>query len=261
MKNVLLMAMLAVTSWCGAQSFEGGVFFGGSVYSGDLSPKVIPRYFNFMNPVGTVSLRMENGGVVGARANFSYTKLEGDDARSAHPSRKLAFNTRLIEASVLAEWFLVRDNFLGDRQPVTPYLYGGISVFHFSPETTMDGELIDLHALGSEGQGLEGFEDPYSKTQIAIPLGLGFRFQISRRSNLNVQIGTRKLFTDYLDDVSGEVLDFYRIVEEKGPEAARVSRPDVDVESGNFSRFFRRGGERYDGFIMMQVGFMTKLGY
>jgi hypothetical protein len=38
--------------------------------------------------------------------------------------------------------------------------------------------------------------------QIAIPFGLGVRYKIDRYWDLSLEVGWRKTFTDYLDDVS-----------------------------------------------------------
>ena len=47
-----------------------------------------------------------------------------------------------------------------------------------------------------------GVDKPYSKYQISIPFGLGFRYKIGYVWDLSFEIGWRYTFTDYLDDVS-----------------------------------------------------------
>ena len=261
MKNTLVILLVAVACvYSYGQRVEAGIFTGMSVYSGDLSPKVISRYTQFMNPVGGVALRLRGRGVVGARLGFNYTHLEGDDARSAHPGRQLSFRTQLLEASALAEWYLIPDNFLGDEPAVTPYLFTGLTVFHFNPVTELDGYTIELQPVGTEGQGLEGYEPPYERTQLAIPYGIGLRIKLNRKSSLSVELSGRKLFTDYLDDVSDEIVDYSVIYEEKGQEAARISRPGVDPDEPQPAQYYRRGGSRLDSYAMLQLGYMYRLG-
>jgi hypothetical protein len=260
MKNLLVLLLLAGASLCHAQAWEGGLYAGASVYSGDLSPKVIPHYANFANAVGGLMLRYRGDGIIGARLSLNYTRIEGDDARSAHPQRQLSFNSRLMEASLMAEWFMIRDNFLGDEPPVTPYLLGGLTVFHFNPYTQLNGFDVELQPLGTEGQGLEGYEEPYRRTQLAIPFGAGIKFKLDRRSALSFEITGRKLFTDYLDDVSGEVVDYSVIYEEKGGETAQASLPSVDPNSDQPpQQYFRRGGSRMDAYFMIGLGYTYKL--
>ena len=56
--------------------------------------------------------------------------------------------------------------------------------------------------MGTEGQGLRGFQDPYQLTQVAIPVLFGLKYAIGKRINIAVELGYRFTFSDYLDDVS-----------------------------------------------------------
>jgi len=82
----------------------------------------------------------------------------------------------------------------------------GISMFYFNPKAREKPgrEWIELQPLGTEGQGLAEFPDRqhYSLTGFAIPMGVGLKFALSDKINLGAEIGMRKTFTDYLDDVS-----------------------------------------------------------
>ena len=157
----------------------------------------------------------------------------------------------------MAEWYLIPDNYIGDRPKVSPYLLGGISVFNFNPEVEYNGQIIDLHALGTEGQGLEGYPAPYNKTQIAIPYGAGVRFEIKKRSAIQIEITGRKTFTDHLDDVGGNYVDYQRLLEEKGPLAAELSNPAHDPDKGNI--FYKRGGDRLDAYAVFGVSYTYRL--
>jgi hypothetical protein len=84
----------------------------------------------------------------------------------------------------------------------------GLSVFNFNPraehfDSRRDGEWVNLKPLNTEGQGLSTFPNrkPYSKTQVSIPLGLGFKFAVHSNLNIGFEIGFRATRTDYLDDV------------------------------------------------------------
>ena len=66
-----------------------------------------------------------------------------------------------------------------------------------------------LQPLGTEGQQVSGkfpdrhYPKPYKRTQLSIPMGAGINYKVNRQINLGYEIGWRKTFTDYLDDVSG----------------------------------------------------------
>ncbi|MCB9296101.1 MAG: hypothetical protein H6559_23715 [Lewinellaceae bacterium] len=260
MRLLLISVLLAGAVLVQAQDFEGGIYFGATMYSGDLSPKILPRYTRFAEPAGGIVLRYRDRGVLGLRGSLTYGNLRGDDARSAYPQRKLAFQTKLLEAAVVGEWYLIPDNFLGDSPLITPYLFMGVGVFHFNPEAQYESGYVELQPLGTEGQGLKNYERPYSRTQVAIPFGAGLRLLLGKRGFLSLEASARKIFTDYLDDVTGAVLDYNRIYEEKGEMAARLSRPDITPEEAAYiSNLYRRGGDWFDAYGSIGVSYTYRL--
>lgn len=68
-------------------------------------------------------------------------------------------------------------------------------------------EYVELQPLTTEGQGMEGFDSPYSLTQISIPFGLGVKFSVNKFVSIGLEWGLRKTFTDYIDDVSKDYVD------------------------------------------------------
>ncbi len=65
------------------------------------------------------------------------------------------------------------------RRKVTPYLFGGISVFYFNPYATDPaGDKVYLRPLSTEGEGLPMYPDrkEYSLVNMAFPFGGGFKF-------------------------------------------------------------------------------------
>lgn len=87
---------------------------------------------------------------------------------------------------------------------MAPYLFAGLSYYHFDPYTTTTGssEKNYLQPLGTEGQGFYLNRKKYKLNQFAIPFGGGVKFAITENVRFGIEIGLRKLFTDYLDDVS-----------------------------------------------------------
>ena len=82
-----------------------------------------------------------------------------------------------------------------------PYVFGGVAGFHHSPQgKDASGNYVDLQALKTEGVS-------YSKFQFSIPFGAGVRYRINRQLDASFEIGFRKTFTGYLDDVSGNYAD------------------------------------------------------
>jgi len=92
---------------------------------------------------------------------------------------------------------------------LSPYLIGGIGVFHFNPQANLDGQWIDLQPLRTEGEGFSEYPDRkvYRLNQLNIPLGLGLAYAVSPKFNVRLEYINRKLFTDYLDDVHSTYID------------------------------------------------------
>jgi hypothetical protein len=77
-----------------------------------------------------------------------------------------------------------------------PYVFGGVAVFHFNPKAELNGTSYALQPLHTE--------DPerYGLIQPAFPYGVGIKYSLGNFWNLSLEVGQRKLLTDYLDDVS-----------------------------------------------------------
>ncbi|MGI4833156.1 MAG: DUF6089 family protein [Janthinobacterium lividum] len=114
-------------------------------------------------------------------------------------NRNVNFRTNIYEASAVMIVDLIenRNNYL-KRPDFVPYLFGGIAGFYFNPQGTRNGgqTWTDLQPLKTEGVD-------YSRVSFAIPFGGGVRYRINRNMDASFEIGFRKTFTGYLDDVKG----------------------------------------------------------
>lgn len=93
----------------------------------------------------------------------------------------------------------------GDWLPgINWYIFAGVGTFRFNPQTRYGAQNIQLSKLHTEGQGFEEFPEriPYGLNQFNIPLGTGAKLELFSTVNLRLELNYRKLFTDYLDDVS-----------------------------------------------------------
>ncbi|MFT5765866.1 MAG: hypothetical protein ACI8X3_003304 [Saprospiraceae bacterium] len=225
MKLVLFIAIAVLPFGLFAQSYEAGLMFGASAYQGDISPETVNLSTGKAHPSLGLFFRYNVNKYLTAKANFSYGRVSGNDAAAGDEGRKarnLSFQTNIYEFGITGELNLFGFEPGGLQNRYSPYLFGGIAVFHFNPETNYDGELVELQPLGTEGQGMEGFDQPYKLTQIAIPMGVGMKFAVSERLNIGAEIGFRKTFTDYLDDVSGTYVAYSELLRENGELAAAL---------------------------------------
>jgi hypothetical protein len=137
---------------------------------------------------------------------------------------------------------------------------GGGSVFRFNPEREFDGNYIELQPLGTEAQGAPGYDEPYSLTNFALLFGGGLKFIIKERFTIGLEIGGRKTFTDYLDDVSGKQVNFLDVLENNGSLAAQLSNPKPGLPPEGENSLYTRGGEFEDWYFMGGLSFSFAFG-
>ena len=176
------------------------------------------------------------------RAGYTYSIVGGADRFSDDPelvARNLAFETNISEFSLVGEYYLL--NLYENR--ISPYAFAGLAVYHFNPYAYNGStEKIFLKPLSTEGQGLPGYpeKETYSLTQTAIPFGGGVKFAVTENFHLGLEVGFRKLFTDYLDDVSTTYADPNDLLAARGQLAVDMSYRGDDVGQSSLSCKRRR---------------------
>ncbi|MBC7448634.1 MAG: outer membrane beta-barrel protein [Hymenobacteraceae bacterium] len=191
-------------------------------YFGDLVPKTSFTSFRFgaTRPNLGVSYMHRFSPRLSGRGGLNYGRLSGDDKKGADMNdkdasyryyRNLSFRNDIVEVSGVAiiDLFENRGTYL-KRREFAPYVFGGIAAFHHNPKAELNGEYIALQPLGTEGQKSSGGYDdrkPYKRFQFSLPFGAGIRYKLDRQYDIGFEIGWRKTFTDYLDDVSTTYVD------------------------------------------------------
>lgn len=259
----LLIASLGTFgSQTSAQGFELGLFGGGSLYSGDVSPREFGVYLADANPAFGGFLRYNFSKRISARLQGLGTQLEGADGVSNdRTDRELNFRTQIREATLTLEYNFFRLS--GDNSRFTPYVFGGVGVYQFNPQGNFDNQWVDLQPLGTEGQGLiNPAYDPelYELTQLNIPFGGGLKFLIGERLTIGMEFGWRYLFTDYLDDIGFTRVNYIDLLENRGTLAARLSNPSIDNPNTSDRLVYRRGGPYRDWYMAGGVTFSWLIG-
>jgi hypothetical protein len=210
-------------------------------YKGDLQQKEITLQNS--KHVYTIGASYNITGHLSVRAELSITKLEGQDKDNdddALKNRNLSFKTNLSETALMLEY----DLFDLDNYKFTPYFFGGISSFKFNPYTIDTvGEKLYLQPLSTEGQGLAQYPDRnnYKLSQFSIPFGAGIKYAVSDYVWIGAEFGTRKCFTDYLDDVSKTYVDQHILFHERGATSVAYAYRGDEVKS-NPSATYPAGG-------------------
>lgn len=220
-KTVLLCLFLSSFVYSQAQYLEIGGFAGVSMYSGDLQFQLLETKES--NLAFGAFARYNFTHRLSAKLHYYKGTISGKDQNSdRHISRNLDFQSDIREIGLQGEFNVIPEDWdMYDRLAV--YVFTGVSGFMFNPQSVYNDEWVDLQPLATEGQ-----TDKYSLQQIAIPLGFGLKFAASDFTNVGFEMGMRKTFTDYLDDVSTQYPDIVALGE-KNPTAAALSyRGDLD---------------------------------
>lgn len=223
------------------RGWEVGPWGGVAFYFGDLNTNY---RLDRPNPAGGILARYNFNERLSFSLSGNYGKIEAYDSDSRNPfefNRNLSFQSDIWEASALFEFNFLpyfhgsRDNFF------TPYLFGGLSLFNFNPMGEYDGpstlegvnpgDLVELRPLGTEGQ-FKGEE--YYTTTAAITYGMGLKFDLSYEWSINIHVGARSTYTDYLDDVSGVYPDRTDLLKDRGELAVYMSSgKSLNTENGS----------------------------
>jgi hypothetical protein len=149
---------------------------------------------------------------------------------SGNQYRNLSFYSVINEGGIHAIYSLQsRNRGFTRRNLIAPYVFVGIAYFQFNPKRKVNGIEYELQKVGTEGQYLTGnYPAPYSLNQFSIPFGLGFSLKLSNNFDIGAELGLRKTFTDYLDDVSTVYPDKLQLTAASGPIAAYLADPSAN---------------------------------
>jgi len=245
-------------------------------YFGDLAPKsgMFSTDISFTRPAFGATFGHRFGPRYTLQADFFWGTLMGSDYESADPNdinhksryiRNLQFRNRIKELSVTAVFDLYKnESSYITRIDLTPYAFLGVSVLHHNPKGYVEdnavshttgiplpeaGTWVELQPLGTEGQFSDLAEtdanfgiEPYSKIQVAIPFGIGIRYKVNQAMDLSFEVGTRYLFTDYIDDVSASYVDLdklpsdlSRYMSDRSQQAEAISGATRDIPTERVS--------------------------
>jgi hypothetical protein len=237
---------------------EIGILIGGSNYHGDLAREIVMSETNFM--IGAYFEKNINEWI-STRYQLAYGKISGSDQNfDIYKNRNLSFFSPIFEASVVFEYNFFPFGLNPNLAYFSPYLFGGIGVFRFNPKTIYNDEVVQLRDLGTEGQGLTSRK--YNLIQPCMPIGFGMKIKSSKRMLVGIEVGFRKTWTDFLDDVTGEYPDYDLMLREKGELAALMSHryKELDVNETAVKGLMRGDPHLNDWYFFMNLRIAYKFG-
>lgn len=235
---------------------------GTSYYIGDINPY---QHFNEFNVAGGLIYRYNLTDRHVWRFNLAGGRVSAADADSDiafKEQRNLSFRSNWFEVSTALELNFFEYEIGNMRKPYTPYVFFGFGIFNMNPQAQLDDVWYDLQPLGTEGQNLEGADNAYNLTQVAIPFGVGFKVNVWSRIAAGIEWGFRRTFTDYLDDVSTIYADPAALQEANGPIAAELADRSLNQAFGaEGNTGLQRGDpEKNDWYVYTGVTLTVRLG-
>lgn len=206
----ICLICLGISSAClGQKGYELGAWLGTSLYFGDLNTS-----FRLSDPglAGGIIGRYNFDERISLKGSLNYGRISADDADSNNSfenERNINFFSQIFDFTTHIEFNFFPYLHGHNQYNFTPYLAAGLSVTRFNPKSNFsDPDLgtmtVNLHPLGTEGQ-LPGEE--YARITPGLTIGGGFKFDLSKDWSINIEVATRRVLTDYLDDVSGVYAD------------------------------------------------------
>ena len=174
---------ICVSTLSFSQKREIGGGIGVLTYTGDLSRNV---FANKIKPGATVLYRFNMEDYLSLRVAFVGGGLAETDAKPIDAfsiARASSFNIFVYELSTGLEYYFLDFRSKNSNLNWSPYFYGGLGIFGM---------------LGHQNK-----TETYSNVQLAIPLAIGFRHNISPKWAYAIEIGVRATFFDNIDNVSG----------------------------------------------------------
>lgn len=224
MKRILFLLLFsAILHSADAQKWQWQVQAGIMGYDGDLAQT--PFNIHNLGPAAGAGVRYSFNSKLLLRAEFLYGNIGAHDRNNRNDllkKRNLSFRNSIMEGQLALEVNLIEPS----EVKAYHYVFAGVGVFRHNPYAQDDaGNKVFLKPLSTEGQGLPEYPNrkEYSLTQFCIPFGGGIKINLKNKQTLGIEVGARKIFTDYLDDVSTRYVDFNVLQAHRGPKAVEMS--------------------------------------
>ena len=266
MKSYLTSALLLFSITASAQyRLDFGMHNGVSNYLGEMGGNQGTRQ-DFVNDIklkrthysGGVFVRYKVHPFIALQGNLSYARISGDDRLSENKGRagrNLNFRNDILELGVTGQFRFLQFSDVGRTfrfmNDFRAYAFAGVAGFYHNPKAYYSDTWIPLQPLKTEGQ-----VKPYSRVGVAIPMGLGLYYTKNRQYRIGWEVGWRKTFTDYLDDVSTTYADPGKLGNPLAQDLSnRTDELDIDPRfASNYAPGNKRGDPTHkDTYIISSI--------
>ncbi|MBL7792158.1 MAG: outer membrane beta-barrel protein [Saprospiraceae bacterium] len=261
--TLLLIGICFTLATAQAQrGWESGFWLGASHYFGDLNTNYD---LGLPGAAGGLLARFNFNDRICFKLSGNYGTVAGDDSRSKNvyeKARNLSFQSTVIDGTAQFEFNFLPYRHGSKDEFFTPYLFAGLSAVYFNPKAELDGVLYELRPLGTEGQ-FKGEE--YYTVNGGLAYGLGIKVDLSYEWSVNIELSGRRLFTDYLDDVSTVYPDKSDLLRNRGEIAAALSDRSLIIPGTNEGQLSEEGRQRgnannKDSYYFLGIGLVYYFG-
>mgnify|MGYP003692497069 CR=1 FL=1 len=187
-----------------------GPSVGGMYYVGDLKETRFAAS-GYTNPSIGLRVMSQYKNLIAVQGSYTYGSMSGYDtliSRSWAINRAYEFTSRTHDLEVLFKYTFFNQNKRITRSTkfvFYPKIIAGFGVINFKPMREYQGEMIDLRALGTEGQYIDNpaYPDPYGNWALGFKLGNEISIVTGKRTTIDIFGYYTFAQTDYLDDVGG----------------------------------------------------------
>ncbi len=135
------------------------------------------------------------------RPKFNYTTLSGDDAQGTNKERNLSFQNKTLRGELTVihnfkEYDPGKNQFSG----ASPFVAFGLGAMTNNPTAIYEGTTYELQELSTEGIA-------YSRFTFYVPISLGINIHINSKTYIGFEYTFHYVFSDYLDDISGDYIN------------------------------------------------------
>lgn len=229
-------------------TWEAGFAAGIANYRGDVSQKVSLKE---TKPAVTIFGRRNFSSVASWKFQFTVAQISGNDQNSKeYKYRNLAFQSMIYEIGNRFEYNFDPFGVNIHNNNKSLYIASGINIFRFNPIRKIGDAKHELRQLKTEGQ-----KKGYSLLQISVPLVLGYKINLNRRTVGFIEMCWNKTFTDYLDDVSKTYPDFKQQTDNNGLFSAQLSHAQT-LNGNSAARVGSMRGDTHlkDWYFFIQAG-------
>ena len=251
----MLLSVLPITVV--AQNFHFAARLGIAGYQGDL--KLHGITLSQSRLACSVGAQYDFSQHITARSYLSFASLHADDKKgnTSMRARNLNFTSNILDWELSGQYSILNLN----EHWWTPYFFGGVGIFHFNPYTKdIAGKKYFLRPLSTEGEGFIAGDKEYNLTQFSLPFGIGAVYSLNEDMRIGIEFGYRKLFTDYLDDVSKTYVDQTALLNARGQKAVDLAYRGYEVNAGPYpAAGAQRGNSPHkDGYYFIQLTYTVR---